>query len=86
MLVNKLDYRFGSPKRLDAVILELENGSTTHYSVKRVIGLPGETVKIENGKIYINNKELKGFSEEEITRFEECLDRIRKNLEEWQKS
>ena len=57
---------FGSPKRLDAVILELENGSTTHYSVKRVIGLPGETVKIENGKIYINNKELKGFSEEEI--------------------
>ena len=66
MLVNKLDYRFGSPKRLDAVILELENGSTTHYSVKRVIGLPGETVKIENGKIYINNKELKGFSEEEI--------------------
>ncbi|OLA05142.1 MAG: signal peptidase I [Eubacterium sp. 38_16] len=62
----KTDYRFGSPKRLDAVILELENGSTTHYSVKRVIGLPGETVKIENGKIYINNKELKGFSEEEI--------------------
>ena len=61
VLVNKLDYRFGSPKRLDAVILELENGSTTHYSVKRVIGLPGETVKIENGKIYINNKELKGF-------------------------
>ena len=64
VLVNKLDYRIGSPKRLDAVILELENGSTTHYSVKRVVGLPGETIKIENGKIYINNKELKGFSEE----------------------
>ena len=63
VLVNKLDYRIGSPKRLDAVILELENGSTTHYSVKRVVGLPGETIKIENGKIYINNKELKGFSE-----------------------
>ena len=55
VLVNKLDYRIGSPKRLDAVILELENGSTTHYSVKRVVG-----------KIYINNKELKGFSEEDI--------------------
>ena len=61
VLVNKLDYRIGSPKRLDAVILELENGSTTHYSVKRVVGLPGETIKIENGKIYI-----KGFSEEDI--------------------
>ena len=66
VLVNKLDYRIGSPKRLDAVILELENGSTTHYSVKRVVGLPGETIKIENGKIYIDNKELKGFSEEDI--------------------
>ena len=63
---SNLDYRIGSPKRLDAVILELENGSTTHYSVKRVVGLPGETIKIENGKIYINNKELKGFSEEDI--------------------
>lgn len=67
VLVNKLDYRIGSPKRLDAVILELENGSTTHYSVKRVVGLPGETIKIENGKIYINNKELKGFSEEDLS-------------------
>ena len=35
----------------------------------------------EMGSIY-----YKGFSEEEIIRFEECLDRIRKNLEEWQKS
>ena len=66
VLVNKLEYRIGSPKRMDAVVLELENGSTTHYSVKRVIGLPGETVKIENGKIYINKKELKQFSEEDI--------------------
>ena len=33
------------------------------------------------GSIY-----YKGFSEEEITQFEEYLDRIRKNLEEWQKS
>ena len=38
-------------------------------------------VSDEMGSIY-----YKGFSEEEITRFEECLDRIRKNLEEWQKS
>ncbi len=35
----------------------------------------------KNGSIY-----YKDFSEEEIIRFEKCLDRIRKNLEEWQKS
>ena len=40
-----------------------------------------DSVSDEMGSIY-----YKGFSEEEITRFEECLDRIRKNREEWQKS
>ncbi len=40
-----------------------------------------DSVSDEMGNIY-----YKGFSKEEITRFEECLDRIRKNLEEWQKS
>ena len=40
-----------------------------------------DSVSDEMGSIY-----YKGFSEEEIAQFEECLDRIRKNLEEWQKS
>ena len=40
-----------------------------------------DSVSDKMGSIY-----YKGFSEEEITQFEECLDRIRKNLEEWQKS
>jgi len=34
----------------------------------------------------LNKREAFRIAEEEITRFEECLDRIRKNLEEWQKS
>ena len=40
-----------------------------------------DTVSYEMGSIY-----YKGFSAEEITRFEEYLDRIRKNLEDWQES
>ena len=40
-----------------------------------------DSVSDKMGSIY-----YKGFSEEEITQFEEYLDRIRKNLEEWQKS
>ncbi|MDD7208784.1 MAG: signal peptidase I, partial [Lachnospiraceae bacterium] len=66
VFVNKMDYLFHGPKRLDPVVLELENGTTTHYSVKRVVGLPGETVKIEEGKLYVNEKELKGFTSQEI--------------------
>ena len=49
--------------------------SYTHLDVYK------RQVSDEMGSIY-----YKGFSEEEITQFEECLDRIRKNLEEWQKS
>lgn len=66
VVVNKLLYHFKSPARMDAAVIELENGSVSHYSVKRVVGLPGETVKIEDGKIYINDKELTGFTDEEI--------------------
>lgn len=66
VLVNKLQYRVSDPKRLDAVVLELENGSTTHYTVKRVIGLPGETVQITDGKIMIDGTPLDYTFNEEI--------------------
>lgn len=66
VLLNKLQYRFSDPKRLEPVVLELENGSTTHYTVKRVIGLPGETVQITDGQILINGTPLDYSFEEEI--------------------
>ena len=53
------------------------------FLTEKAHSLKGEydSVSDEMGSIY-----YKGFSEEEITRFEECLDRIRKNLEGWQES
>ncbi len=56
---------------------------TLLFLTEKAHALKGEydSVSDEMGSIY-----YKGFSEEEIIRFEECLDRIRKNLEEWQKS
>ena len=53
------------------------------FLTEKAHSLKGEydSVSDEMGSIY-----YKGFSEEEIAQFEECLDRIRKNLEEWQKS
>ena len=41
LLVNKIGFRLKDPHRMDLVLLEIENGTTTHYTVKRVIGLPG---------------------------------------------
>ena len=54
LLVNKISYRFSDPKRFDIVIFPYRYGND-QYFIKRVIGLPGETVRIdENGVIYIN--------------------------------
>ena len=66
VLVNKLEYRIGYPKAFDVVVLELENGTTAHYTVKRVIGLPGQTVQITDGDILIDGKKLDIEFEEEI--------------------
>ena len=54
--VDKLSYTFGDPRRFDIVIFKYDENTTY---VKRVIGLPGETVRIdENGNIFVNEKLL----------------------------
>lgn len=54
--VDKLTYTFGEPQRFDVIIFNYDEETTY---VKRVIGLPGETVQIDvNGNIYINNEVL----------------------------
>jgi signal peptidase I len=63
LVVDKITYRFSDPQRFDIVIFpyRYENPERKNaYYIKRVIGLPGETVQIgEDGSIYINGKLLK---------------------------
>lgn len=47
-------YKLGSINRLDIIVLDEEKDN--EKIIKRVIGLPGETVAIKKGKIYINDK------------------------------
>ena len=56
VLLNKLWYNFTDPKRMDIVAFHAKDGETKTY-VKRVVGLPGETVQIRGGVLYINGKE-----------------------------
>ena len=52
--VNKFTYRFNDPERFDIVVFPFEYSEDTYF-IKRIIGLPGETVRIdEEGNIYIN--------------------------------
>lgn len=53
---NRLTYKTKDPARFDVVIFKYPVDEEENY-IKRVIGLPGETVTIENAKIYINDSE-----------------------------
>lgn len=56
--IDKLEYEFGSPKRYDVVVFPYGDDEDTFY-IKRIIGLPGETVYIdEDGNIFIDDELL----------------------------
>lgn len=56
LLVEKVSYRFHAPQRGDIVVLKVAQEPIP--LVKRVIGLPGETVEIRQGKVYVNGQHL----------------------------
>ena len=78
ILVNRFVYKVTDPKRGDIIVFLPNGNEKSHYYVKRVIGVPGDTVLIQNGAIYINGEVYKeeieaaaieeaGLASEEIT-------------------
>lgn len=58
LLVDKISYRFKAPERFDIIVFPFQYDKDTYY-IKRIIGLPGETVQIDtDGNIYINDEVL----------------------------
>jgi signal peptidase I len=63
LLIDKLSYDFSSPKRGDIVVfnptatLQAENFHDAF--IKRVIGLPGETIQVKNGRVYVDDAPIK---------------------------
>lgn len=58
LIVDKLTYRFREPKRFDIVVFPFQYAEDTYY-IKRIIGMPGETVYIDGeGSIYIDGQIL----------------------------
>ncbi|MCB7303292.1 signal peptidase I [Bariatricus massiliensis] len=78
VLVNRILYDASSPKRGDIIVFKPNGNENLHSYVKRIVGLPGETVQIKDGAVYIDGKKLKesykttsleeaGLAAEEIT-------------------
>lgn len=65
-LVNRFIYKVKSPARYDIILFESEDEANKQYYVKRVIGLPGETVKIKDGSVYVDGRKAKSFGTEKI--------------------
>ena len=57
LIIDKFSYITGSPGRGEVIIFKYPVNPSKKY-IKRVIGLPGETVKISGGKVYINEDRL----------------------------
>ncbi|WWR14772.1 signal peptidase I [Lachnospiraceae bacterium JLR.KK008] len=58
LIVDKITYRFSDPRRFDIIVFPFRYDEDTYY-IKRIIGMPGETVQIdEEGTIYIDGEVL----------------------------
>ncbi len=69
ILMNRILYRISKPKRGDVVVFLPNGNQNSHFYVKRVVGLPGETVQIKEGNVYIDGVLL-----EENELFDEMAD------------
>ena len=58
MIATKYDYLLGDPERFDIVICNYPNTSDGMYRVKRVIGMPDETIELRAGELYVDGKHI----------------------------
>lgn len=57
-IVNRLAYDIRKPKRGDVIAFKPNGNENSHYYIKRIIGLPGETITYEEGELYVDGELL----------------------------
>ena len=61
ILVDRIRYKITKPKRNDIIVFCQDSNpdrKDAFYNVKRIVGLPGETIQIKNGGVFINGEEM----------------------------
>ena len=64
VIIQKLSYYLEEPKRFDVIVFPVKNTGEAknpkkNFYVKRIIGLPGETIQIQEGVVFVNDRQLK---------------------------
>ena len=58
-LVNRISYSIFGPGRGDVIAFRPNGNESSHYYIKRVVGLPGETIEFKDGALLVNGKKIK---------------------------
>ena len=58
VLVNRIVYNATTPKRGDVIVFKPKGNENDHYYIKRIVGLPGETIEIVENRVYIDGERL----------------------------
>ncbi len=56
IIVNRMSYMFSDPERFDVIVFNKTGKEHSYYATRRIYGLPGDTVQIRDGSVYINGE------------------------------
>ena len=67
LIEDNITYRFTDPQRFDIIVFPFQYGEKVYY-IKRIIGLPGETIRVQDGEIYVDGEILEESYGREVMR------------------
>lgn len=66
IFLNRLIYKAASPREGDVIVFLPNGNEKSHYYVKRVVGVPGDTLYIKNGLLYVNDEAVEEYFNDRI--------------------